>query len=135
MKDDVNQILVTLQGANLGAAERIRKLATLEPDWDGYRGDPPTVESIRMTAMLLLAIHRLAQGLLDDPFISPSPDGGLGLEWGLDSGAEIVLIIPPTGTDIRYLLDEPTSSGDNIESEGVLPKDATLSGLISRLTH
>jgi hypothetical protein len=133
--DNTNQVLVILQATNQRAAERIRKLAKLEPDWDGYGGDPPTAEAIKMTAMLLLAIHKLAHGLLDGPFISPSPDGGLGLEWELDSGAELVLIIPPTGTDIRYLLDEPTSSGNIIESEGVLPKNATLSDLLSRLTR
>jgi hypothetical protein len=134
-KGDGNQILGTLQGANPRAADRIRKLTNLEPDWDGYGGDPPTAEAIKMTAMLLLAIHRLAHGLLDSPFIAPSPDGGLGLEWEMDSGAELALIIPPTGTDIRYLLDEPTSSGNIIQSEGMLQRDATLSELLVRLTR
>lgn len=128
------EVLEFLEAVNPAAAERVKKLAKLEPDWDGYGGDPPTGEAFRATVALLLAIGRLAPGLLEGVFISPSPDGGFGLEWELDSGAELVLIIPPSGTDIRYLLDEPTSSGDVIQSEGVLPRDATLSGLTSRLT-
>jgi hypothetical protein len=63
------------------------------------------------------------------------PDGGLDLEWELDSGAEMMLVVPPTGRDIEYLLDEPTDSGDVIESEGLLLEDITLSELISRLTR
>ena len=134
-RDDASQALATLETTNPGAVERIRKLTNLEPDWDGYSGDPPTEEAVKTTAVLLLAIHGLTRGLLESPFIAPLPDGGLELEWELDSGAELMLVIPSTGMDIRYLLDEPTSSGHIIESEGVVPKDATLSELVSRLTH
>lgn len=132
---DANRALATLQATNPEAAERIKKLASLEPDWDGYGGVPPTEEAVKATAELLLESHKLTRGLLESPFIAPLPEGGLELEWELDSGAELMLVIPTTGTDVRYLLDEPTSSGDIRESEGVVPKDATLNQLISRLTH
>ena len=130
-----NRVLAALQATNPGAVEKIRRLANLEPDWDGYGGGPPTEEAVKAAAALLLETHRLTQRPLEVPFIAPLPEGGLELEWDLDSGAELMLVIPPTGTDIRYLLDEPTSSGDIYESEGVVPKDATLSELISRLTQ
>ncbi len=130
-----NQALATLRAANQEAVERLRKLTNLKSDWDGYGGVPPTEEAVKATAVLLLEIHKLTQGLLESPFIAPLPEGGLELEWELDSGAELMLIIPPTRTDIRYLLDEPTSSGNINESEGVVSKDATLSELISRLAQ
>ena len=130
-----NQVLAALQATNPGAVERIRKLTGLEPDWDGYGGGSPTEEAVKAAAALLLETHRLTEGLLESPFIAPLPEGGLELEWDLDSGAELMLVIPPTGTDIRYLLDAPTSSNDINESEGVVPKDATLSELISRLAQ
>ncbi len=127
--------LPPLQAVNPGAAIRIRKLAKLEPDWDGYGGEPPTEKAIKMTAALLIAIHRLTRGQLESPFIAPLSDGGLELEWELDSGVELMLVIPPTGTDIRFLLDEPKSSGDIFASEGLLPKDATITELIGRLNR
>ena len=130
-----NRVLAALQATNPGAVERIGRLANLEQDWDGYGGGPPTEEAVKAAVALLLETHRLTQGPLEAPFIAPLPEGGLELEWDLDSGAELMLVIPPTGTDIRYLLDEPTSSGDINESEGVVPRDATLSELISRLTQ
>ena len=129
------QILAALQVTYPGAVKRIRKLASLEPDWDGYGGRPPTEEAVTAAAGLLLETHGLTQGRLDSPFIAPLPEGGLELEWDLDFGAELMLVIPPTGTDIRYLLDEPTSSSGIDESEGVVSKDATLSELISRLAQ
>ena len=132
---NADQVLATLQASSPEAVERIRKLTNLEPDWDGYGGSPPTEEAVKATAELLLETHKLIQGLPEGPFIAPLPEGGLELEWELDSGAELMLVIPPTGTDVRYLLDEPTSSGDINESEGLVSKDTTLSELINRLTQ
>lgn len=129
-----NAALELLQTTNPQAVERIRKLAKLERGWDGYGGDPPTEEAIKTTATLLSDTSKLTHGLLKIPFIAPSPDGGLALEWELDSGAELMLVIPPTDTDIRYLLDEPTNTGNIKKSEGALPQDATLTELIRRLT-
>ena len=129
-----NRFLELLQAASPKASERIRKLATLEPGWDGYGGEPPTEQAIETTARLLIAVYSLTHGKLDSPFIAPSPDGGLDLEWELDSGTELMLVIPPTGTEVRYLLDKTTSSGDTLESEGILAEDGALNALVSQLT-
>ena len=130
-----NHVLATLQATNPEAVEKIRKLGDLELDWDGYGGIPPTGEAVKATAWLLLETYKLTQGQLKNPFIAPLPEGGLELEWELDSSVELMLVIPPTGTDIEYLLEEPQGSGDVNESEGIVPKDATLSELINRLTQ
>ena len=115
-------MLTTLQAINPEAVKRIRKLTNLRTDWDGYGGDPPTEEAVNEAAELLLEIHNLTQGSLVTPFVAPLPDGGLELEWDLDSGAELMLVIMPTGTDIKYLLDEPSNSNATIESEGSVSK-------------
>ena len=130
-----NRVLATLQDTNPEAVEKIRKLRDLELDWDGYGGIPPTEEAVKATARLLLETYKLTQGQLENPFIAPLPEGGLELEWELDSSVELMLVIPPTGTDIEYLLEDPKGSGDVNESEGIVPKDATLSELINRLTQ
>ena len=128
------EVLNALQFVDPRAVEKIKRLTNLEPNWDGYGGTPPTEEAVKATAKLLLETHQIEQGLLESLFIAPLPEGGLELEWDLDSGAELMLVIPSTGTVIRYLLDEPTSSGRVIESEGVLSKETTLEELIRRLT-
>lgn len=131
----LNQALVTLHSTNPDAAARIRKLVRLEPDWDGFGGRPPTESAIRATIGLLLEAHDLTRGSLEGPFISPLPEGGLDIEWDMVSGVELMIVVPPTGTRIRFLLDEPTNSGDVDESDGIIPKDATLSDLINRMIH
>lgn len=52
--------------------EKIDHLKTLEKDWDSYGGDPITLEA-------LTNIEPLVK--LEPYFVSPTPDGGLGLEW------------------------------------------------------
>ena len=131
----VNQVFAVLQSTNPHAATRIRKLSRLEPHWDGFGGSPPTEAAIKATVGLLLEAHELTQGSLEGPFIAPLPDGGLDIEWDMDSGVELMIVVPPTGKRIRFVLDEPTSSGDVDESDGIIPEDATLSDLINRIMH
>ena len=129
----LNQALVTLHSTNPDAAARIRKLVRLEPDWDGFGGRPPTEEAMKAAADLLIETHKLAQDMIGKPFISPLPEGGLDIEWELDSGVELMIVIPSNGKGKRYVLDEPVSSGETKESEGTIPRGATLSKLINRL--
>jgi len=146
--------LEILEKTNLAAAQRLRHLAYLEPGWDGYGGNSLTQESIELASALLLAVQQLTKGQLESPFIAPMPDGGVELEWELASGGtspvfsggattsratasgtgkELMIVIPPGGSGIRFLLVEPTSSGDLDETEGTIPTDATLSELARRL--
>ena len=132
---DANRLFDRLHALDTGLSDRLNNLRTLEPDWDGYGGNPPTEKSLGMTAFFLLLAHKLTRGTLKAPFVAPLPDGGLELEWELESGAELMLVIPAAGTSVRYLLDELTDSGEISESEGAVPKDASVSELIDRLTR
>ena len=127
------QSLAALQSRNPDAAARILKLARLEQDWDGCGGNPPTEEAMKAAADLLIETHKLAQDMIGKTFISPLPEGGLDIEWELDSGVELMIVIPSNGKGKRYVLDEPVSSGETKESEGTIPRGATLSKLINRL--
>ena len=138
---ETNQLLVgrthepntlsKLDKANPKAAERIRHLATLEPDWDGHGGHPVTQEAMRGTADLLLQIQDKTGDALADVFIAPLPDGSLEIEWDSRSGVELMLVIPPSGADIRYLLDIPNAAGELDESEGLLAIDSSLDELLA----
>lgn len=131
--DDPNWAFNRLRKINEAAAERIGELAKLQQNWDGCGGEPILQEAIDRTAGLLLTIHGLTKGKLHCPFIAPLPDGGLELEWEMDSGVELTLIVRGGGREIKYLLDVPNDSGGIEESEGLLPKDATLSELVTGL--
>lgn len=113
--------------------QRLDSFADLSENWDGYGGLPSSDQTRAHTAELLLEIDELAEGRLEDPFIAPMPDGGIELEWNLRSGAELMLDVSPSSMDIAYLLDELAPSGEIVESEGAIPKDAMLSELINRL--
>lgn len=131
---DPSQASVRLAQVDLKLAEELTDLATLEPGWDGYGADPPTPQAVEATAALLLTIHGLTDAQLENLFVSPLPDGGLEIDWELRTGSELMLVAPPEGTDVRYLLDKRVDAGDVIEAEGVVPGDATLSELVDRLT-
>ena len=123
--------LERLKRIDAAAAERIAKLSRLEQDWDGFGGEPITQEAMNAAAGLLAIIHSLTSGKLRSPFIAPLPEGGLELEWELNASVELALIVPSWGKDIKFLLDVPTNSGDVEESEGFLPRDASLSELLA----
>ena len=126
--------LQRLEAVNQPPVERIKKLISLERNWDGYGGRPMTQDAINTTATLLLRVHGLTGATLPDPFIAPLPDGGFQLEWESPAGAELILVIPPGRERVRYLLDIPDDSGEVNESEGTIPEDASLSELLLHLT-
>lgn len=90
--------------------ERLAHLLRLEEGWDGYGGRPTERGAVKMA---LLAVITLLTLVPDVPFIAPLVDGGLQLEW--ESG--LILIIPPSGTHIEYLIDD--GPGNEVQGEGL----------------
>ena len=112
--------LKELEDTHLTFAGRIQHLQELEPDWDGYGGVPITNEAAETTATVLVIAKRLDEAL-EDPFIAPLPSGGLQVEWEVDSGNECLVVIPPDGTNVEYLLETPIPLGDDFDAtEGFL---------------
>ena len=116
-------------------ASRIRHLQELEPDWDGNGGVPITDDAVDRAAIILAIASRL-DDTLEEPFIAPLPNGGLQIEWEVESGKECLVVIPPDGTDVEYLLETPTASGDDFDAtEGFLKfRNNGFRNLISQFT-
>ena len=131
--DHAQRMLLELEKVNPQATNRIRHLATLEPDWDGDGGDPMAPEAMGTTAWILLTTRALTPAGVPEPFVAPLPDGGLQVDWESPSGAELMLVVQPNGTVIEFLLDTPTESGGLEGTEGIVSEDATLSELMARL--
>lgn len=47
------------------------------PDWDGYGGEPVTIEAFRGALAFLRSTHPWKYA----PAVVPEPDGAIGLEW------------------------------------------------------
>ena len=129
----LDHALDSLLKVNADAAERITQFAGFGPGWLEEDSVPITPEAMETTACLLLVADRLCGDSVQKPFVAPSPDGGIAVEWESESGVELDLIIPPEGRGIRYLLDIPRPSGGFHEDEGLMPRDASLSDLLSHL--
>ena len=111
-----------LQAANLSLrnshpqlAERIDYLASLEPNWDGYGSTVISRAAVNKCIRILNAIDGHIHSQAGEPFVAPMTDGGLELEWECVFKKELMLVIPPEGTSVRFLLtscEETDCSGD-----------------------
>ncbi|MXY21413.1 MAG: hypothetical protein F4Y49_08770 [Dehalococcoidia bacterium] len=128
-------VLSELKESHPSFANRIEHLQTLESDWDGYDSAPITDKAAEKTAIILKIVKRISENL-EDPFIAPLPSGGLQIEWEVDSGNECLLVIPPNGINVEYLLETPTISGDDFDaSEGYLTfRNSGFRNLLNQLT-
>jgi hypothetical protein len=85
--------------------ERLEELASLELDWDGYDGRPPSGQAVAMAGCLVAGAwdrFGLQHDLRAQPYeIMPIADGGLQLEWR-GSGQRLHLNVGPEGR-ISYL--------------------------------
>lgn len=104
-----------LETINPSLASRIRHLGALEPGWDGYNGLPISDKAKENTAVLLIIAAFLGESL-DDPFIAPLPDGGLEIEWEIDSGPELLVDVPATAKPAEFLLEVPRDVGEGYDS-------------------
>jgi hypothetical protein len=68
-------------------SDRLETLAELRQGWDSYNGNPVS-DAAHEAVWYLLS--------LDVPFIAPTPDGGLCIDWS-HGGAEISLECGPDG--------------------------------------
>ncbi len=125
--------LELLKDEDSAYAGRLDNLSRLEPNWDGDGAFPISSEAIGTTAWLLSLTKRLTKEPLPRPLIAPMADGGIELDWDSESGVELMLVIPPDGSKLRFLLDTPDISGDYVEKTGYLPADASFSELLSSL--
>ena len=110
---------------------RLQTLSALDDDWDGEGSTAISgraLSSVRDLSHTIRAIN----SEIADPFVAPLPDGGLQMEWRFPT-VDLVLVVPPSGHGIEYLLDFNDGPNGYVESEGTLDVDLPLIQLIDRL--
>ena len=103
----------------------------------GWRDDeslPIPPAAIEATACLLLLAARLYGDRIGEPLVAPVVDGSVEVDWDGASGEELVLMVPPEGAPIQFVMNLPDGSGGVTEWDGYLPADATLADVLSKLT-
>lgn len=114
-------------------SDRLAHLATLLPNWDSYGAVPISSDAITRTKAILRRILALGDKGIPLPFIGPSGDGTLVLEWKTPAGKELILDIPLGEEPLPFLLVEPQGPEGEVETEGVIGETLTLAEVIRRL--
>jgi len=114
-------------------AQRLKEFSQLTEGWDSYGARPISGTAIeRAKAVILDAVSE--QIGLPEPFVAPTSAGGVGLEWEVESGKELLLEISPAG-ELSYLLVTSRPDGGEIEIEDVIDSSAELHKLFSSLSE
>ena len=114
-------------------AERLEYLSSLEPNWDGYGSMAITVVAASKCTRLLIAIDRHIYSEAGEPFLAPMADGGLELEWECMCRRELMVVIPPEGTPVRYLLTSDNEADCMEESSGDFTEDSVVNTLLESI--
>ena len=131
---DVANPLDALREVNPDAAERFALFAKLGIGWRDDESLPIPPEAIEATACLLFLAARLYGDRIGEPLVAPVIDGSVEVDWDGASDAELVLMVPPEGAPIQFVMNLPDGSGGVTEWDGYLPADATLADVLSKLT-
>lgn len=115
-----------LKSSHAELLKRIDYLADLEADWDGYGARRVSRMAIKGCLHLLSTIDRRFYSQAGEPFVAPMADGGLQLEWDRVFEKELILVIPPDGTSIRFLLTSFDETGNAKDHEGVLSEESRI---------
>ena len=131
---NVDNPLDALREVNADAAERLALFAKLGMGWRDDESLPIPMAAIDATACLLLLATRLCGDRIGEPLVAPVVDGSVEVDWDGASGEELVLMVPPEGAPIQFVMNLPNGSGGVTEWDGYLPVDATLADVLSKLT-
>jgi len=116
--------------------QRLNQLKQLPDGWDGYGAPPISPKTIQKTRSILLQLisHEELGLPVPLPFVSPTLGGGVGLEWKLESGKELLLEVSPAG-DMSYLLVVPKPEGGEEETEDVVKGSQELESLFQIISE
>lgn len=123
--------IMALRNSHPEVIKRIEYLASLGPDWDGYRARVVSPVAVQKCLRLLNTIDRELFSGAGEPFVAPMADGGLELEWELACQTEITLAIPPDGTIVRYVLTTFDQAGNAEDQDGLLSEGSGINELLS----
>jgi hypothetical protein len=91
------------------AIKGVYKVRALKPDWDGEGGQPPSSD-VGRTALAIISY--LSSEDLPPPFVAPTPQGGISLEWvAKDRELELELLPELKLLFLKTQSDEPIEEG------------------------
>ncbi len=111
--------------------QRLERFKGLPEGWDSYGARAVGHTAIGKAKTVILEALSEEVGI-PAPFVSPTTSGGVGLEWKLGSGKELLLEISLTG-DMSYLLVEPRLDGGENEVEDHISNREELKRLLLAL--
>ena len=112
--------------------DRLNTLAQLPQNWDSY-GAPPISDSAIQEAKSVLLKACTPRGFeLPLPFVSPTGEGGIGMEWKLESGKELLLEVS-SNAEVSYLLVTPLPDGGEEEIDRDIQSNEDLDELFRTL--
>ena len=115
-------------------ATELERLANLPANWDGNSVaalDPTMVERTRL---VLGYAFRFGGSYLPIPFMSPSREGHMILEWETEPNRELIIDVPEYPEQrIRFLLVEPNKEGEETEIESEISDEWAIQGIVRRL--
>ena len=91
------------------AIKGVYKVRALKPDWDGEGGQPPSSDVVQAA---LAIIRYFPSEDLPPPFVAPTPQGGISLEWVVkDRELELELVPELKLLFLKTQNDEPFQEG------------------------
>jgi hypothetical protein len=114
--------------------EDLKRISSLPAGWDGRsRSAVPALTMERTRYFLRLAYSWSGSGL-PEPFIGPGPDGRVVLEWETENGKELIVDVPKAPeAPIRFLLVEPTETGEELQIESEFSDKWSTQAIVTRL--
>ncbi len=98
---------------------RLGQLSQLSENWDSYHARGISDKAIKKARSLLIGVCvGFGERQVGEVFVAPCSDGGLQLEWKLESEQELILKVSHRGDTATFLLIEPSRNGTFVEREG-----------------
>ena len=97
---------------------RLVKFLSWKPGWDGESADP-------ITARVAVAAYVIAKGVWDiapEPFVAPSPDGSLSLQWEFPDNSSVEIYVEEDDPRLTWaiLTDDGVLHERTLETEDAL---------------
>ena len=129
----VSDALSTLEQIAPSDKNDLEDLLELPLNWDREGGLPATEQAVIEAARLIVELYTKSQRKLDVTSLTAAIDGGVEFTLeGLD-GRELFLVIPSSGTNVRFVISLPIDSGSYEDTAGFLGSDRSLDSLINDL--
>ncbi len=98
--------------------ERVRMLSGLRDNWDGHFALAPREDTIRRASDLLEVLLNAMPRSMPLPYVTPSTEGGVILEWSR-TGTEVMVEIGPDDVGVYVEIEGESNEGSfaSLESE------------------